>query len=121
MGNGIRTIHFFFLLLKIFFKFYLNIFKDFLIKGCLSLAADRFTFPQDLPVTDSITVYNTSNHSFCTKMSEKYCCCRCLLACVQPPLPSRGGAAVHRLVVYWFKFYFPLFGVLVVSKPLNNS
>ena len=71
---------FFFLLLKIFFKFYLNIFKDFLIKGCLSLAADRFTFPQNLPVTDSITVYNTSNHSFCTKISKKYyCCCRCLL------------------------------------------
>ena len=70
----------FFLLLKIFFKFYLNIFKDFLIKGYLSLAADRFTFPQDLPVTDSITVYNTSNHSFCTKISKKYyCCCRCLL------------------------------------------
>ena len=91
---------FFFLLLKIFFKFYLNIFKDFLIKGCLSLAADRFTFPQNLPVTDSITVYNTSNHSFCTKISKKY---------------------IVVVVVYWCKFYFPFFGVLVVSKPLNNS
>ena len=34
MENDIRTIHFFFLWLKIFVKFYLIIFKDFLIKSC---------------------------------------------------------------------------------------
>ena len=67
-----RPYTFFFLWLKIFVKFYLIIFKDFLIKGCLSLAAGRFTFPQDLLVTDSIAVYNTSNHNFCRKMSKKY-------------------------------------------------
>ena len=44
------------------------------------MAADRFTFPQDLLVTDSIAVYDTSNHNFCRKMSKNYyCCCRCLL------------------------------------------
>ena len=32
------------------------------------MAADRFTFPQDLLVTDSIAVYDTSNHNFCRKM-----------------------------------------------------
>ena len=70
----------FFLWLRIFVKFYLIIFKDFLIKGCLSLAADRFTFPQHLQVADSIAVCNTSNHNFCRKMNKKYCCCcRCLL------------------------------------------
>ena len=44
------------------------------------MAADRFTIPQDLLVTDSIAVYDTSNHNFCRKMSKNYyCCCRCLL------------------------------------------
>ena len=39
------------------------------------MAADRFTFPQDLLVTDSIAVYDTSNHNFCRKMSKNYYCC----------------------------------------------
>ena len=60
--------------------FNLITFKDFLIKSCLSMAADRFTFAQDSLVTDSIAVYNTSNHNFCRKVSKNYySCCRCLL------------------------------------------
>ena len=70
----------FLFMVKIFVKFYLIIFKDFLIKSCLSLAADRFTFAQDSLVTDSIAVYNTSNNNFSRKVSKNYySCCRCLL------------------------------------------
>ena len=70
----------FLFMVKIFVKFYLIIFKDFLIKSCLSLAADRFTFAQDSLVTDSIAVYNTSNNNFSRKVNKNYySCCRCLL------------------------------------------
>ena len=70
----------FLFMVKIFVKFYLIIFKEFLIKSCLSLAADRFTFAQDSLVTDSIAVYNTSNNNFSRKVSKNYySCCRCLL------------------------------------------
>ena len=70
----------FLFMVKTLVKFYFIIFKDFLIKSCLSLAADRFTFAQDSLVTDSIAVYNTCNHNFCRKVSKNhYSCCRCLL------------------------------------------
>ena len=90
----------FLFMVKIFVKFYFIIFKDFLIKSCLSLAADRFTFAQDSLVTDSIAVYNTSNNNFSRKVSK-------IISLV--------------VVVYWFKFSFLFSGVLVASEPLNNS
>ena len=65
------------------------------------MAADRFTFPQDLLATDSIAVYMI----------------QVIIIFVERWVKN----IIVVVVVYWFKFYFPFFGVLVVSEPLNNS